>query len=503
MLQLISPKEMRQCEARYFESANVPSIEVMERAAEALAETTRVHFPDAHTVFIACGPGGNGGDGYACARLLAKAGLHCAVYASAPAQSADAIVNADRARADGIEIFLSRLPDERPDLWIDCLYGTGLSRAPEGTSAELIRRINYDRSNGTKTIAADIPSGLNGENGKAYDPCVEADLTVTFQFNKYGHFLQDGLDVCGKIIVADVGFPMEFFASAQLSLIQPDDLRMASFQRKRNIHKGSCGHLLIVAGSVGMAGAAVLCAKAALRSGAGLVTIACPESLLPILQIHVPCAMCLPLAEENGAISIRALPKLNRAIIGKSAVAIGPGLSRKAAPEILHAILECNLRAVIDADALNLLAENPPLQSLLRPHHVLTPHPGEAARLLGRPCVDPISDAIALSELGATIVLKGASRVICGSGVSFISASGGCGMARGGSGDVFTGLLGGTLAAPMANADLDTAIAATVARVCEIHGLAGELAQTAYGRRSMNAADLIEFLPEVFKRYVD
>lgn len=500
MRRLISPEEMQACEKRYFEIASSPSIDMMERAADALAQAVLSRFPSVKRAFIACGPGGNGGDGYACARLLAQHGIACTIFASAPAKSADAIENLRRARHIGIEIYENVLPDSRPELWIDCLYGTGLSRAPESETAELIRRMNRDRFLGSKIVAADIPSGLNGRTGAAYDPCVQADATVAFQFAKYGHFLQDGLDMCGKIFVADVGFPTEAFDSANLPrLTLPDDLSALLPARRRNMHKGDCGRLLIVAGSVGMAGAAALCAQAALRSGTGLVSIACPQEIVPILQMHAPCAMCSPLPQKNGALCTEALAPLKEALKGKNAVVIGPGLSRKAPPELVAAVLESGLPTVIDADALNIIAANNSLKRFLKPHHVLTPHPAEAARLLGRPCMNPIADAHALSKLGAFAILKGASRVICSENGCIISASGAGGMARGGSGDVFAGILGALLAAPdiCSMQHLDQIAAAA----CELHGLAGALAQEKYGNYAMNAADILEFLPEVFKRY--
>lgn len=500
MRRLISPEEMQACEKRYFESASSPSINTMERAADALVQAVLFHFPEVKRVFIACGPGGNGGDGYACARLLVQRGVACDIFASAPAKNADAIENARRARSAGIKIHEDILPDLRPELWIDCLYGTGLSRAPEGRSAELIRRMNRDRISGSRIVAADIPSGLNGRTGAAYDPCVQADATVAFQFAKYGHFLQDGLDMCGEIWIVDVGLPMEAFDSANLPrLAFLDDLSILLPVRRRNMHKGDCGRLLIVAGSVGMAGAAALCAQAALRSGVGLVSIACPQEIVPILQTHAPCATCIPLPQKDGALSIEAFTPLKAALKGKNAVVIGPGLSRKTPSELIAAVLESGLPAVIDADALNLIAANDSLKRLLKPHHALTPHPAEAARLLGRPCTDPIADAQALSRMGALAILKGASRVICGENGCIVSASGAGGMARGGSGDVFAGILGALLSAPDACSARHLNLIAAAA--CELHGLAGALAQEKYGNYAMNAADILEFLPEVFKRH--
>lgn len=493
MQPLIAPADMRDCEKEYFETSGVPSIAVMENAATALFRLVLNRFPEARRICIACGPGGNGGDGYACARLLHQRDKRVIVFPCAPAKSPDALENARRAAQCGVDILpaarMEGMP--RPDLWIDCLYGTGLSRLPEGDAARLIRRMNFDHDRGCGVIACDIPSGLNGSTGRAFSPCVQADVTLALQIAKYGYFLQDGLDVCGEVCVADVGFPENIFPKNPVRLLEPGDLPGLLPSRRRNIHKGDCGHLLIIAGSVGMAGAAALCAKAALRSGAGLVTIACPQEILPLMQLHAPCAMGIPLPQKDGAICAEALPVLRNAFMGKSAVVIGPGLSRRVPPEIIGAVLESGLPAVIDADALNILSENPELRALLNARHVLTPHPGEAARLLGHACQNPIQDAQELSAMGCIAVFKGASRVISGAGACLVSASGAGGMARGGSGDVFAGILGALLAEEMPTPE-------RVACACEIHGLAGVRAQNSYGSRGMNAADLIECLPEVF-----
>lgn len=500
MRALIDPQTMRESEKTYFQTSGVRSLEAMERAARALTDAILTRCPEARSAYVACGTGGNGGDGYACARMLHQAGLACSVFFAGAAKSPDAIANRDRAQSLGVPLRpaeeIDRFP--APDLWVDCLYGTGLSRAPEGGAAALICRMNHDRALGAKLAAADIPSGLDGRTGARFHPCVEADFTVAFQLAKFGHFLGDGLDVCGEVRTADVGFPESAFPEELPRLAEPDDLRALFAPRPRNIHKGRCGHLLIVAGSRGMAGAAALCARAALRSGAGLVSVACPEEIVEILQTLAPCAMCIPLPDRDGVISERALPLVKRALEGKDAAVIGCGLRRSAPVEMLRAILERELPAVIDADALNLLSTHPELRPLLRSRHILTPHPGEAARLLDRALSDPIADAQALAGDGATAVLKGASRVIAGGDGVFLSASGGCGMARGGSGDVFAGILGALLAEKSRRTPAQSALAA-----CEIHGLAGALAQAKYGPRAMNAADLIEFLPEVFKAYVD
>lgn len=554
MRPLISPAAMRACEERYFAESGVKSIDVMERAARALADVISAELPAGSTIYFACGTGGNGGDGTACARLLHEK-YKCIIVQPEQPKSPDAIENLRRATECGVEvvqapgIFVAafrnlslpkcgRLP--RPDAWVDALFGTGLSRAPEGAEKALIEYINAQHDQGSRVYAADIPSGLNGATGKAYSPCIRADRTVTFQYIKTGMVLGDGLDACGEITCADVGFPRELFFSPEINmldavLVQPESVSRWLSARPRNIHKGDCGHLLIIAGSFGMAGAAAMCAEAALRSGVGLLTIACARSIVPILQTLVPQAMCIPLDEENGAISVSALPAVQAALVGKSAAVIGPGLTRRVPPEIIRAVLKANLPAVIDADALNIMAFHPYLFDLLKKHHVITPHPGEAARLLDSaklfehlrssigsetdpdqlsrafanalgnialsdsymPSVpeSPVEAANRLNQLGASALYKGASCVISDGDQVYVSQSGCCGMARGGSGDILCGIMGAMLAERSTRAPSLTAALAS-----EIHGLAGELAQAKYGSRAMNARDIIEFLPEVFPR---
>ena len=496
MKNLISPRNMLDCEKRYFEHSGVKSIDVMERAAQALADVISANIPEGARIYFACGTGGNGGDGTACARLL-KDRYDCTIIQPAEPVSPDAVENLRRAKECGIPVL--ERPADAPDVWVDALFGTGLSRAPEGKFALLMDDIRHDASFGATVFSADIPSGLNGKTGELYEPFIFADHTVTFQYIKTGMVLQDGLDVCGRIHVADVGFPREAFGPFDAKLLEADDLSDFILPRRRNLHKGDCGHLLIVAGSFGMAGAAVMCAEAALRSGAGLVSVACPKSIVPILQTAVPGAMCIPLEERDGAISAEAVPALKSALKGKNAVVIGCGLSMRADLAAVRAVLESKLPVVVDADALNLLATSPSMRELLRTRHILTPHPGEAARLLEprqKPVLaDPVEAADALHGWGATVLYKGAACTVTDGKDTYVSASGCCGMARGGSGDILSGIMGALLAGKS-----DDSPALTAALASEIHGLAGERAQAKYGSRAMNARDIIEFLPEVFPR---
>ena len=503
MRPLITPAAMRAMEQRYFSETGKPSIDLMEQAAKALCAGLLRRFGRDRRVLFACGPGNNGGDGYACARLYAEQGGRCAVVPAAPPRTPDAVENAGRAREAGIPELAPDAVSEQPEVWVDALFGTGLSRAPEGAAAALIRRMNADRARGSAVVAVDIPSGLDGATGRNLVPCVRADITITFQYAKPGHFLGDGIDMTGDLEVSDIGVPASLYPDGMPALAEGEDMRPLLPRQPRNLHKGMNGHLLIVAGSVGMAGAAALAARSALRSGAGLVTVACPESILPILQILAPGAMGVPLPEREGAIAPEAAEVLKAVLPGKRAVACGCGFSLRAAPEVVRLLLEYGLPAVFDADALNLIAADPALKALLRPHHLITPHPGEAARLLGRPVDDPVADAFALRELGCQVLLKGSASVVPVGNRAWISMSGCQGMAKGGSGDCLTGLAGALMAQTAArNGGLSgDSLAECALAASELHGAAGEIAQAKLGSRGMCAEDIPEALPKALKRY--
>ncbi len=485
MRKLVTPIEMRELEKAYLEDTRIRPIELMERAAQRLCEALTELYGADKTVYFACGPGGNGGDGYACARLYAAGGGIVVAVEVVPPVSADARKNRQRAEDAGVTVTVDWRNLPAPDVWVDAVYGIGLSRAPEGEAAEIIERMNADSSD---IVSVDIPSGLDGLSGRAYDKCVCADLTVTFQRAKTGHYLADGLDLCGDVIVKDIGIPESFLPPDAAMLVNYHDVR--PMPRRRNSYKGEYGHLLIVAGSFGMAGAAAMCALAAMRAGAGLTTVACPRSIVPIVQTIAPCAMCVPLPEADGALSDEAVPALTEAMRGKSCVAVGCGLSCRCGKGVIRVLLESGLPAVIDADAINIIAGDASLKSLLTADHLITPHPGEAKRLLGRELTDPIADARALNALGPAVILKGASSVIASDRGTFVSASGCPGMAKGGSGDALTGMAGALIAQ-----GLQPGVAAYFAS--ELHGLAGEAAQEEFGERGMLTTDLIEMISEV------
>lgn len=484
---VLSPREMYALERAYFEAGN-DSLALMERAARCLTEELEALTGglQGKTVAFLCGGGNNAGDGFASARFAQERGARSILVPLCDHWKGDAQTEYELARAANVPVCpLSQAP--QPDAWVDAVFGIGLNRPLSEEYAPIFARLERDRQAGSRVLSVDLPSGIDGATGCVQTCAVKADLTVTFQCAKRGHFFADGPDYCGRLIVRDIGLGQ---AKGELARVTEADVRAAFPMRRRNSHKGIYGHLLLVAGSYGMAGAASLAANAALRSGCGLVSIACPRSIVPILQTLAPCAMCLPLEEQDGALSEAALPALREALSGKSAVAVGPGLSRRAAPRLLEEVLASGLPAVIDADALNLLSTSGALRSLLASHHLITPHPGEAARLVPGLSGDAVERAKRLRELGAAALYKGAVTVVAGESGCCLTTSGCSGMAKGGSGDVLTGMAGALLAQ-----GVPAETAGWLAS--EVHGLAGEAAERRKGPYAMTALDQIDALCEV------
>lgn len=494
MKPVVTAEEMRNSEKRLFESG-VPSISVMERAALRLTETLVEKLKGIDkTCIFACGSGGNGGDGYAAARLFTKKGGRAIVLSVYPPKTEDAIKNFELAKKTVFAVSdmdaLSSFPT--PDAWVDCVFGTGLKQNVDGKVKSLIERMEEDRKKGALVVSCDIPSGIHSDTGEIMGACVHADVTVTFEWMKRGHLLSEGKEAAGEVIVQPIGVKDEYLSEDAACLIQKEDIKEFLPRRKKTAHKNDFGHLLVIAGSFGMAGAGAMCARAALSSGAGLVTIACPESIVPVYQTLVPEAMCIPLDEQNYVISDQALEKVMSALKGKSAVAIGPGLGRNASKRVLEAVLTSGIPSVIDADAINILSEEQNLLKLLNSSHALTPHPGEARRLLGELSEDAVFNAQKLNGFGAHSLLKGATTVCLKNNKILFSASGNSGMAKGGSGDVLTGIIGALIA-------MGASVQDALWMGSEIHKLAGDFAMEKYGEYSMLPTDIIRCIKDAYE----
>ena len=497
MKPVLTAREMSSLEARAIEGG-LSSLELMRRASlGVVARLIEARGPlFGRRVYVACGRGNNGGDGWGAAYYAHLSGARVTVVDAGPLNpdKHDALSMRARALGEGVGAAGDWTELPKPDIWIDALYGIGLHRPIEGRDAALIDRIDEDRRRGAYVVSVDVPSGLNADTGRAEGRAVEADLTVTFGFFKRGHYMADGLDRCGRAVLSPIGLEREPVGGA-LGLIEDEDALRALPARRRNVHKGDYGRLMIVAGAMGLCGAAIMAARAALRFGTGLVTLAVPRGVVPIAQTAVPGAMALPLPEKDGTLSAEAAPILSAALAGKDALVIGPGLGQ-AAPEAVEAALNADIPAVVDADALNIISRERRLVECLSEKRVITPHPGEAARLLGRPVTDPVEDARALRAMtGAVVLLKGASSVIAGENCA-LCASGCGGMATGGSGDVLSGMIGALLAQ-----GVEPERAAISA--AHIHGLSGRAAADELTETAMTAMDIITHIPTALKKLSD
>ncbi|GEJ57179.1 bifunctional NAD(P)H-hydrate repair enzyme [Anaeromyxobacter diazotrophicus] len=490
-------------------AGGVPGMALMERAGAAVARAALVLRGPGGRVVALCGGGNNGGDGYVAARVLAEAGVPVsAVAIAAPdALRGDARAAHEAAVRGGVGVApgaeLAALRAGPGDVLLDALLGTGLARAAGGAFAAAIARLAELRAGGAKVLAVDLPSGLSADTGRPLGPCVQADATVTFGFLKRGLVLHPGAELAGAVEVVDIGLPR---AAAEAvpptaELLTEEEARALVPPRPPEAHKGDAGRLLVVAGSPGKSGAAHLALAGALRGGAGLVTLAARAEVLPFALAGRPEAMSLALPGE-GPLGPGDLEALLAAAHGMDAVVIGPGIPR--GPETaaaLHAFLaRARLPAVLDADALNALAERPDLLAALPAPVVLTPHPGEMARLAGTTIAEVQRDRLAVAAArarawGCAVVLKGARTVVAApSGAPAIVPAGNPGLATGGTGDVLAGLTGALLAGHLP--PFDAARAAAFA-----HALAGDLCAARLGQRGLLASDVAGALGEVWARW--
>ena len=491
---------------------DVPSRILMENAGGWVAKKV-LEMEEVFTVTVVCGPGNNGGDGIVAARHLQNHDLtvNLILLADPEKLKGDAKANLDIAKKSGINIYIANSVEEweellpfieRADLVIDAIFGTGLKREVSGLYSIAIDDINLLAR---QILSVDLPSGVSSENGKILGKAIEADLTVTFEALKFGHILPPGESHCGEIEVVKIGIPSEAYEDEELPYRYtfPDGLFPSRlFRRRPDSHKGDYGHVLIIAGSVGKTGAAAMAATAALKSGAGLVTLATPEEALPMVPIP-PEIMSFPLKSENGKISFEAEKQIENLLNGKTVVALGPGIgTEEGTVEFLKELLKrIEVPLVIDADGLNIISSFSSFPEF-KTTTVLTPHPGEFSRLTGLTKEEILEDRINVarkyaSNNGVFLVLKGYRTVIAApDGTVYINATGNPGMATGGSGDVLTGMIAGFLAQSEED-EIEEALVEAVG----YHGLAGDLASQELTQPYISATDIIEYLTEAFKNH--
>ncbi len=501
MKPLLTAEEMRACEAQAVRSG-VSLQELMERAGRALAdEALRLAAPEGRFACL-CGPGNNGGDGLVAARHLALAGRQVLVVLLA---DPNALKAESRSSLEALQAMggsaAGAVGDFTPhpgDVAVDALLGTGLNRAPDGALADAIHTLWKWRAGGVRVLAADLPSGLASDTGVPFRPAVQADATVAFGALKVGEALEPGASLCGDVYVADIGLAPE---EASVVLLEEEDARGWLPERRPDSHKGSYGHLLVVAGSRGKSGAAALAGLGALRSGVGLCTVATPDDALSDVLAHGPELMGVALDEEKplGPVHLEALLEVAE---GKDALVLGPGIARgKKTHQLIAALLErFPGPVVLDADALNALTGRLDVLRSAQGPLVLTPHPGEMARLSGLSVAEIQTDRVTVARDFArahrvVLVLKGARTVVAlPDGRARVNPTGNPGMATGGAGDVLSGVCGALLAQGLAPAD-----AASVAVYA--HGLAGDLEQEWRGELGLVASDLLSGLTSVWARW--
>ena len=505
---LASGAEMRALDRHTIETLGVTGELLMESAGRAVAEAVLGVLPPGGSVLVVCGRGNNGGDGLVAARHLQMLGVpvRVALLASAASLRGDAAASLRRARSAGVPIEGERWRAPAAGVIVDAIFGTGLSRPVDGAAAASIRRIAASRAahpDQLRVVAVDLPSGLCADTGQVLGVAAPADLSVTLAFPKPGLALEPGRGLAGRVRVACIGIAAEapgVALATELWTRAGAGARLPA--RPADGHKGSFGHALVVAGSEGKTGAAALAALGAARAGAGLVTIACPAGLNDVLELLCTEAMTAPVPDTaQRAFAASAAEAVLALAATREAVGLGPGIGRSAETLAFVGALAKRLERplVLDADALFAFAGAPEQLASRRAATVLTPHPGEAAALLGsKPAAlnrDRLGAARRLARLsGCVVLLKGAASVTAApDGRAIVNPTGGPALASGGTGDVLLGMLTGYLAQGC-EAFEAAALAAFV------HGAAADHIALRTGPSGLLASDLAAELPETAQR---
>ena len=488
MKPVVSCAAMRAADKYTIERLCVSSQELMERAGAAIAEETAalLRRTGGHSVLAVCGGGNNGGDGWCAARLLAAQGFETAVFTLTDKLSPDCAAQRERYEGEVLTAF----PDRPFDAVIDAVFGTGFRGTPEGKFEDAIARIN---ACGAKVVSADIPSGLDGDNG-LYASCVHADLTVTIGTRKSGLYLQSGADMCGEIVCRDIG--IRFPAPPEMGLCEASDFAPLFPPRKRNTNKGSYGKAVLLAGSLRYSGAAFLSAQGALRAGCGYTVLAVPQDLFPHCVGKLPAAILTAAPAADGTLCADESFLQSLCDADSIAVGMGCGASRGVYDCVCYLLSEYAGTLIVDADGLNALARyGADVLREKRCRVVLTPHPKEFSRLCGAPHEEVLKNGLSLAakfarEYGVTVLLKGNTSTITNGRQIWLNAEGTPALAKGGSGDVLAGIIA-AVAARKSGAMQAAACGAFLL------GRAGTLAAAAQGNEySVTAEDVAAMLPQ-------
>ena len=504
-MRVVYPGEMAALDRAAVEGG-IPSLDLMERAGRAVAERARdlLGLCAGKAVRVVAAKGNNGGDGFVAARYLMSWGASVKVLLLGAEEelTADAAANCRRFREEGGEVAAaegSLLERELrgSDLVVDAVFGTGFSGAAGGDFGAAIEAMN---AAGVPVLAVDIPSGVAADSGAVLGPAVEAASTVTFAWPKTGLYLYPGAEKVGELVVADIGIPphlLDEVVKSDLHTIEEEEVASLLPRRRPHAHKGECGRVLVVAGSVGLTGAAALCSRSALRAGAGVVTLGVPAGLNPILEVKLTEVMTLPLPDEGGrCLGEGAADAVVEAVQGYDALALGPGLgtARSTVKAVAGILRRVERPVVLDADGLNCAAREPGLLESRKHPTIITPHPGELGRLVGKSGqkiqAARLESALeAARRFGCVVVLKGANTIVAeAGGRAYFNPLALPGLATAGSGDVLTGCTAAFSAQGLG--PLEAALCGVF-----VQGKAAELASHMVGPVGMVAGDVVSHLP--------
>ncbi len=507
MITVLSKEKMQALDAHMIKNMPIESIELMENAARGITSAVLEKHEQDTKIIAVCGMGNNGGDGFAAARQLSKTGYDVLVYLIGEKGRllGDAAKNAAYFGDDIIEITNEKTANEafsglRGSVVIDAIFGIGLSRDITGLFAHVINLLNHS---GAYIISCDIPSGIDADSGAVLGTAIKARETVTFQCAKFGHFLYPGREHTGELHLQEIGRDDGFNLGDTKAYA--DGLTL--LKRRADTHKGSYGKLACVVSSQGFSGAGIMCVGGALKAGAGLVTAGIPSSLQEIFCTYYPECMTFALDENSGSISENCTSGLDSLMQSKTALAAGCGLSTSdgAKKALSHMVQNYDIKKVFDADALNIISQNIDILNNKSGDIILTPHLVEFARLCGADKQKILSNPIKTAEnfaakYGITLLLKGATTIVTDGEKTALVLAGTPGMAKGGSGDVLTGVISGLLCGGKAGGMNTFDAALYGAYIC---GKAGEAAAKNFGELSMTATDTLREIAGVTKGMVE
>jgi len=515
-MKVVTSQQMREIDRKAIEENNLSGLTLMENAGFKIFQNLKNIYPNLRLkkIIVFSGSGNNGGDGFVVARHLYNYGVKVKVFLLAPLNKikGEADENLNIITKMGVELFeaeTTKLEEiqramRNSDLIIDAILGTGLQGKVTGLKAKIIDLINIANK---EVVAIDVPSGLDADTGKIKGPCTKVTHTITLALPKIGLLIFPGASYAGRVTVVEIGIPSYLLKNNKIktNMITKEIVKSLLPFRETYSHKGSFGKVLILAGSVGMTGAAYLTSEAAMRSGAGIVVLGIPRSLNPIMEVKLSEVMTLTLAEtKKQSLGEEAEETILKLMKNYSVLGIGPGISRELETQRLakNIIEKSNIPLVVDADAIYALSKDTNILKKTKTPLVITPHPGEMAKLVNKDISYILDNQLDITreiaqKFGIVVVLKGTRTIIANKeGETYINVGDNSGMATGGSGDVLTGIICSLIAQGADN------FSAAITGV-HIHSLAGDLARDIKGERGMIAGDILSQVPQAFLNLED